>query len=224
MWTISKRNEPQDGQQSYIGGKPSLPQGVTLPVCKLCGQAETLMFQVAFPSDANWSGRTLSCFACMRCADERFLVPEMLDNHRHGCDIPAGFLTSYQRNFAFLVFSTDDARIVEGYDEQVAFTALEIQSGSTSGDIGRIGGTPNWVLEDESPATYDSTTRMEFLMELVPGIQFSTVDGAPPQTELDIFGSPSPSPLEYYQLFLGNATYLFGTSAGDPLVYALTQV
>lgn len=224
MLNLSKRSEPQDGQQSYIGGRPSLPPGTTLPVCRLCGQPQTFMFQVAFPSEADWSGKTLSCFACMRCADERFLIPEMLDDHCQGCNIPASFLTSYERNFAFLAFPTDDARIVEDYDEQVAFFALEGESDSASGVFGKIGGVPNWVLDDESPATYNSTTPMVFLLELMPGIQFTKVEGALPQTELDIFGSPSPSPLEYYQLFLGNAIYLFGTSVGDSLVYAVTQV
>jgi hypothetical protein len=224
MWTLFKRDEPQNGQQSYIGGKPSLPMGTTLPVCKLCGHTETFMFQVAFPSEAAWGGRTLSCFACMRCADERFLIPEMLDDHRQGCDIPAGFLMSYQRNFAFLAFPTSDARIVKNYDEQVAFVSLELQRGSDSGGFGRIGGAPNWVLEDEGPATYGSKIPMVFVLELMAGIHFSNVDGALPQMEIDIFGNPSPSPLQYYQLFLGNATFLFGTSSGVPLVYAITQV
>ena len=158
----------------------------------------------------------------MRCADERYLIPEMLDDHRQGCNIPAGFLDSYQRNFAFLTFPTADAVIADDYVEEVAFSALE--AGSSSSDFGKIGGVPNWVSGDESPATYDTKTPMVFLLELMPGIQFAKVEGALPQMELDIFRSPSPSPLEYHQLFLGNATYLFGTSASEPLVYAVTQV
>jgi len=148
----------------------------------------------------------------------------MLGDHRRGCDIPASFLISYQRNFAFLVFPTSDAKIVENYSEQVAFVALELRNGSASGAFGKIGGSPNWVLEDDSPRTYGSTTPMVFLLELSPGIEFGKVKGALAQTEIDIFGDPSPSPLEYYQLFLGNATFLFGTSSGVPLVYAITQV
>lgn len=222
MWNLSRRREPQDIQRSYVGGKPSLPSRTTLLFCRLCGQNQTFMFQVAFPSGTNWSGKTLACFACMRCADERFLIPEMLDDHLQGCDIPAGFLTSYARNFAFLVFPTNEAKIVEDYDEQVAFFALELQG--PSAEFGRIGDTPTWISHDESPATYNSTVPMVFLMELVPGVQFTKVERAPPQTELDILGRPSPSPLDCYRLFLRNAIYLFGTSVGDPLVYAVTQV
>ncbi|MEZ6141914.1 MAG: hypothetical protein R3B84_15185 [Zavarzinella sp.] len=224
IWTLFKRIAPQNDQQSFIGGKPFLPTGTNLPTCKLCGQREAFMFQVAFPPQANWGGRTISCFACMRCADESFLIPEMLEEHWQGCDIPNGFLQSYQRNFTFLVFPTNDAKIVENYEEQVAFVALELQSGLANGGFGKIGGTPNWVLDDETPATYSSKIPMIFILELSPGIQFPKVQGALPQTELDIFGSPSTSPLDYYQLFLGNATFLFGTSSGDPLVYAITQV
>jgi len=224
MWKLSRKSESQGEQASYIGGKPSLPAGTTIPVCKLCGQVETFMFQVAFPSGADWSGRTLGCFACMKCADENFLIPEMLNTQLHGADVPAGFLNSYQRNFAFLVFPTEDGRIVEDYDEQVAFVALEVSANAGPGDFGKIGGSPDWVLDDESPATYDSSAPMVFLLQVTPGIQFNIVDGAAPQIELDIFGKPAPSPLDYYQLFLGNALYLFGTSAGSPLVYAITQV
>lgn len=224
MLNLSIRNASQGSQQSYIGGKPSVPAGTKLPDCKLCGQAQTFMFQVAFPSGTDWVGKTLSCFACMKCVDERFLIPEMLDNHSRGCDIPDGFLTTYDKNFAFLVFSTSDAIMIEDYEEEVAFFALETVSESTHGDFGKIGGIPDWVLEDESPATYASTTPMVFLLELMPCIQFIKVEGARPQMELDIFGNPSPSPLGYYQLFLGNTTYLFGTMGNDSLVYAITQV
>ena len=160
----------------------------------------------------------------MRCADDRFLIPEMLDDQRRGCNIPAGFLDSYERNFAFLVFSTADLRVVDNYHEHVAFFALHMQRDSAPRDFGKIGGAPSWILDDESPATYDSTVPMVFLMELMPALHFTKVQGAPPQVELDLLGRPSLSPLEYYQLFLGNATYLFGTSVGVPRVYAITQV
>ena len=147
----------------------------------------------------------------------------MLDDRSPGHDIPAGFLTSYERNFKFLTFPTREAKVTRNYKEEVAFRALKLKSKSTRGDFGKIGGAPDWVLDNESPGTYNTTTPMAFLLELMPGIHFETVDEAPPQTELDIFGNPSLSPLNSYQLFLGNAVYLFGTSVGEPLVYAITQ-
>ncbi|QDV88492.1 hypothetical protein TBK1r_75250 [Stieleria magnilauensis] len=181
------------------------------------------MFQVAFPDVCVWERMTLACFVCMRCADERFLIPEMLREHQRGADIPGGFLSLYQRNFRFIVFPTLQAQKVDDYVEETEFYSLQFSDNSDRFDFGKIGGKPSWLLEDETPATYDSSTPMEFLMELVPGLQFSVVDGASPQVELDIFGMPSPSPLEYYQLFLGNSIYLFGTKDGEPLVYAITQ-
>lgn len=224
MWKLSRKNESQDGQSSYVGGKPSIPAEVSIPTCRLCEQKQTFIFQVAFPPKSDWHGRSLACFACMRCADENFLIPEMLSNHLQGHDIPGGFLDLYQKNFAFLVFPTDDARMLESYDEQVAFSALDVTPGHEVGDFAKIGGAPDWMLDDESPATYDSNVPMVFLIQLVPGLQFDIVDGAPPQTELDIMGNPSPSPLGHYQLFLGNTIYMFGTTVGDPLVYAITQI
>ena len=65
---------------------------------------------------------------------------------------------------------------------------------------------------------------MEFLAEIKPNIQFQVEENAPPQIEMDLFGKPSASPLNYYQLFLGNAIYLFGTIRNKQLVYAITQV
>jgi hypothetical protein len=224
MWYLNRKEETQTSQTSFVGGRPSLPSGVDLPICALCGERQTFMFQVAFPHGSDWAERTLACFSCMRCADENFLIPEMLSSHRSGANIPAGFLTSYQRNFAFLVFPTANSKLVSNYVQEVAFHALEFSKTAGPARFGKIGGAPNWVLEDEAPGTYDASVPMVFLMELESNVQFSIVDGAPPQMELDLLGNPSPSPLGYYQLFLGNALYLFGTSDGDPLVYAITQV
>jgi hypothetical protein len=224
MWTLSRRCEPQDGQRSYIGGKPSLPPRVKVPVCGLCGQDQTFMFQVAFPSGAEWNGRTLSCFSCTRCADRRFLIPVMLEDQRRGFNIPAQFLKSYGINFTFLVFPTDKAVIAHDYTEQVSFSALQMKRGSKPGDFGKIGGVPDWILEDESPATYNSKIPMLFLLELKPSLLFPMAEGALPQVKLNLFGHPAPSRLDHYKLFLGNAIYFFGTSRGKPIVYAVTQV
>lgn len=148
----------------------------------------------------------------------------MPSDHRRGCNIPGGFLTSYQRNFAFLVFLTDDSQLVTDYDEQIAFSALDFTDDGSIADFGKIGGSPDWILDDESPATYDSSIPMTFLLAFKQGLKFQRVPGSRPQVELDLLGKPSPSPLEYYELFRGNAIYLYGTTTGEPLVYAVTQV
>ena len=66
---------------------------------------------------------------------------------------------------------------------------------------------------------------MIFLMQLMPEMTFPIHASAPPQTRLGLSGKPQPSPHRYYELFLGNAVYWFGTEAGnDPAVYSLTQI
>jgi hypothetical protein len=210
-------------QQSFIGGKPKLPPSASIPSCELCGSTLTFMFQIAFPDGENWSGRTLALFLCAACADENYLIPEMLSSGLRDADIPKGFLTDYQRNFAFLVFPSDEGTILTSYVEAVAYSEIEMHKGDALGTFGKLGGPPNWVLEDESPATYAGTSRLLFLLQLAPDLHFETVSSARPQIELDLTGQPVTSPLGYYQLFLGNALYLFGTDGCEPLVYAITQ-
>jgi hypothetical protein len=214
-----------DSDHSFIGGLPKLPVTEPIPTCTLCGSDQTFFFQVAFPDDHEWGGLSLAVFACISCADEESLIPEMLPGPLCGVDIPKGFLTSYQRNFRFLVFSTD-ATLRRGHVEKVRFKTLVLEpSDDPTVDGHKIGGAPNWALEDEAPGTYASRTPMVFLLQLQQGYEFETVEGAPRQMELDLDGKPKPAARAHYHLFLGNALYLFGTGdLHEPLVYAVTQV
>jgi hypothetical protein len=194
-----------------------------IPTCALCGSEQTFFLQVAFPGDHEWGGLSLAVFACTSCTDEERLIPEMLPGPLCGVDIPKGFLTSYQRNFCFLVFSTY-ATLRRGHVEKVRFKTLVLEpSDDPTVDGHKIGGAPNWALEDEAPGT--SRTPMVFLLQLQQGYEFETVEGAPRQMELDLDGKPKPAARAHYHLFLGNALYLFGTGdLQEPLVYAVTQV
>ena len=88
----------------------------------------------------------------------------------------------------------------------------------------KIGGIANWILEDESPSRYDSSSEMYFLMQIEQDYEFEIVDNAPRQIELDLSGTPSPSDEPFYQLFNSNFIYLFGVKElVTPLVYAITQ-
>lgn len=224
----SPRTGPQvESDQSFIGGLPRLPVTEPIPTCGLCGSEQTFFFQVTFPADHEWTGWSLAVFACTSCADEERLIPEMLPGPIQGVDIPNGFLTSYQRNFRFLVFSTD-ATLRRGYVEKVRFKRLALEpSDDPTVDDRKIGGAPNWVFEDETPGTYASRTPMVFLLQFQQGYEFETIVGAPRQIELGLDGKPKPAARAHYRLFLGNALYLFGTSElelQEPLVYAVTQV
>ena len=222
MTYLNRKKVQQTNQGSFVGGKPLLPAEVSIPKCRLCGNLETFFFQVALASESAWDGKTVSCFSCIKCANREFLIPEMLNMPLRGCNIPKAFLTSYQRNFSFLVFSSEAAQLVKDYEEQVEFFVL--QRTELPGDFGKVGGIPNWTTEDETPSVYDSDTPMVYLFELSPGLEFNIVRNAPAQVELDLVGSPSPSPMGVYQLFLGNAIYLFGTTGDESFIYAITQV
>jgi hypothetical protein len=176
------------------------------------------------PEAALWAGSTVAVFHCIKCADVEHLIPEMLDTKIFGSDIPNRFLEEYQRNFSFIVFPTPLGEIVSLYKEAICFSEIKFLDNKVVGSFGKVGGAPNWLLEDESPATYGKEIEMGFLFEVVPSFRFKLIDGAPCQMELDISGNPAPSPLNYYQLFIGNALYFFGTSIGKRLVYVITQV
>ena len=162
MRYLKRKRESQADQSSFVGGKPHLPEEQSIPTCELCGNSQSFMFQVAFPLNEIWGGRSIAVFFCVHCADEDFFSPEMLPDHLHECLIPDGFLTSYQRNFAFLVFPTAEAMIVRNYEEQVAFRAIEFVENRADAEFGKIGGSPEWELENEAPASYGAVA-MEFL-------------------------------------------------------------
>ena len=215
----------QTGQEDcFIGGKPKLPAGSAVPKCGLCGAEQTFYFQIAFPYDHIWAGLTLAVFACTNCADGDFLIPEMLPGILPGANIPQEYLLRYQRNFRFEVFQTTEGQIVKDYNERIRFRRICLGRCNGS-NIGQVGGMPTWILDDESPDVYNSTTRMCFLLQVGRGAKFEIIENSPPQRELGLSGDPEPSPFDFYQLFLGNEIYFFGTdSSALHLVYALTQV
>jgi hypothetical protein len=181
---------------------------------------------VAFPKANPWAGFSLAVFSCTACADREHLIPEILKGPLRGADIPERFLETYQTNFRFLVFETASARMRSDYRPKIRFMPLFLNPSSDSNIAGdKIGGNPNWLSEDESPKTYAGRTPMFFLLQLQNEYRFHLLEGAPPQIELALDRTPQPSPLNYYQLFIGNALFLFGTAdRQNPLVYAITQV
>lgn len=222
-YSMALEDGAQSGEEdSFVGGRPKLPKEAGIPRCSLCASDQSFFFQVAFPSDHGWAGLSLAVFACTSCADESYLIPEMLPGPLPGADIPAGFLSNYQRNFRFEVFETHRAEIVAGYRERVRFQRIRLGGGGPS--IGQVGGLPSWVLEDESPGTYASSP-MVFLLQLRSHVEFGLIQGAPPQMEIGLLGDPEPAPFDFYKLFIGNTLYLFGTEGlARSEVYAVTQV
>jgi len=112
------------------------------------------------------------------------------------------------------------------YQEKVQFKRWNLTPVSENAiSENKIGGQPNWLLEDESPASYNSTVPMFFLMQLMEDFKFDIVPDAHPQIIISLRGKPEPSEHRYYELFLANQLYFFGTNnRSEPLVYILTQV
>ena len=214
------------GLTSYIGGKPSLPASFALPRCRLCGSEQTFFLQVAFPADHPWHGKSLAVFACTACADKNYRIPPMLETQLKAVDIPDGFLNDYQVNFHFVVFDTATATLRTDAQEKIKFKGLHLKPVEDLGVPGnKLGGIPNWVLDDESPATYRSAIPMFFLLQLEQDFRFEKTLDSPPQMRIGLSGKPEPALLPDYKLFLGNALFLFGTNGSNQYwVYAITQV
>lgn len=227
---VLKKGESTQGQSegdlSFIGGHPRIPETMDIPVCRLCGAELTFFFQIAFPQDHAWADLSMALFACTSCAHEEHLIPEMLEGPLPGVDIPEDFLESYQKNFRVLVFKTEEGRFREDYEEKVAFKRWNlVSSPKVNARDHKIGGKPNWLLEDEAPATYNQTVPMVFLMQILEGFTFDKLPDAPPQMTLGLTGEPEPSDTPYYELFLSNNVYFFGTKGGNErLVYIITQI
>jgi hypothetical protein len=221
---LSEERHQTGNEDSFVGGKPKLPSGTDLPNCGLCGASQTFFFQTAFPADHAWAGLSLAVFQCTSCANQDYLIPEMLPGVLRGADIPSDLLAKYQKNFRFHVFATEHATVVACYREKVVFQPLRLEEDEKTRGIGSIGGAPIWILEDESPATCNSVIPMHFLLQIQDGVEFQIVSGAPRQIELGLTGAQIQSAMPFYQLFIGNAIYMFGTEdRRRPLVYAITQ-
>ena len=210
---------------SFIGGVPRLPATQELPICKLCGAPQTFFFQVTFPSDHFWGGLSMAVFACTSRAHEDYAIPEMISEPLRGAVIPEPFLETYQRNFRVLVFESQDGVLRHDYTEKVKFQAwklVQVSPDEASGKADKVGGEPTWPLDDEAPGSYGGVP-LGFLMQLGEEYTFETVPTAPPQILLDIRFKPKPHP--WYELFLRNNLYFFGTcDRKNPHVYILTQI
>jgi hypothetical protein len=214
-------NQTEDAD-SFQGGQPKLPDNIDLPTCANCQARLTFFFQIAFPVLHSWQGYSMAVFACTSCADEHTLIPEMLQGQLAHAEVTSDFLRQYATNFRTLVFETSAARIRDKYSVAVQFSVLS-PCRHRSAAFAQVGGSPSWVLEDETPSKVAGSTAI-FLFQLLQGLDFRTLGGAPPQMDLALDGSPQLGAPGRYQLFLGNEIYFFGPTEPSSLVYVLTQV
>lgn len=201
---------------------PKLPLALELPKCKLCGSDLTFFFQITFPSSSEWGDIMMSLFACTLCVHADHLIPPMLLNMMPHPSIPKNFLDDYQVNFRVFIFHKNSSIVRREYIERVAFKRWDISQldPKTRGD--KIGGSPNWLLENETPKDYDGQETI-FLLQVLEDRKFEFVPQAPPQQIL--YSIPGTKPQTFYRLFNGNRLFFFGTiDIVNPKVYIITQV
>lgn len=213
-------------EKTFLGGKPYLPANEIIPVCELCSYQLTFFLQVTFPDLHEWNGLTLSLFACTNCHDDNYLIPEMLTLRLQGVVIPDGFLKNYQKNFRVIVFNHNVGVLRKDYEEKIKFKPIHITDSKLSETRKhKLGGEPDWLLEDESPSEYHGN-EMFFLLQIPEEYKFEILPNARGQIKYSYFKNTFiESDKPHYDLFLGNNLYFFGSrDKSNPEVYIITQI
>lgn len=209
---------------SFIGGKPKLPPNVDIPKCVLCGRELTFMFQVAFPQDHPWAGKSMAVFYCIEAWHDKYCIPE-LPQPIANADIPEEFLRNYERNFRVLVFDTPLGKIVDAYQEKVAFQALQaVPEKQTKKDWELvISGRPIWIMGmSEKPKTIAGIGNPILLLQVKEEFHFPVLSTAPKQANPFAPGGKSLFP--WYDLFVSNRIYFWGVqSNGTERIYISVQ-
>ena len=208
---------PADGPLSYLGGRPFLARDAGIPTCAVCSAPMCFFFQVALPAGHPWREKILAMFHCVSCCSDGTLIPKMLTVPLKGADLPSGSLARDQTNFRIVVSDVATVSYRGDYDPPIQYSPI-------SPAAWRVGAEPQWLLDDETPGSYESFAEPVFLFQVPGGMAFPRRPGAPPQKTLDLRGHVVDSELPHYELFLGNAIYLFGfgTPASERIV-VLTQ-
>ena len=210
--------------RSFIGGRPRIPRGIPLPDCARCGERLTFFWQLAFPPGHAWQGRQLALFACTTSYHDADVIPEMLEGELRGADVPPAMIDRYQTNFRLIVSPVDDGALRDDYEPRVAFRRWRLVPSSDPAEPrSKVGGEPAWILDDESPRTFDGTIDALFLLQLEEELRYDRLPAAPPQMIPTLFDGVQPSHEPSYTLFAGNGLYFFGSATGRPLVYVLPQ-
>ncbi|BBN52118.1 hypothetical protein TRE132_02430 [Pseudomonas chlororaphis subsp. aurantiaca] len=90
---INKITEAESA--SYIGGKPALPHGMSIPKSPN-GSLMSFYFTLQLPEAHSLHGYTLSVFAATDDFNEDYTIPEMLKIPLLGAIIPDNFLSDSQ--------------------------------------------------------------------------------------------------------------------------------
>jgi hypothetical protein len=208
---------PGDGSLSFVGGRPFLPPATETPACGVCSARMCFFFQVALPAGHRWQGALVALFHCISCCSEDALIPEMIDAPLQGAEIPRGFLTRFQTTFRIVVGDAATALPRDDYEPLIEHAPIDQSAW-------RVGAEPQWLLDDETPGSYESLDDPAFLFQVPFGMTFPRRSNAPLQKTLDLAGEVVDAERPYYELFLGNASYFFGFGSAAPgRTYVVTQ-
>lgn len=221
---INLVKDVQSSQISFVGGRPNVPDNFEIPKCLLCGSDQAFFLQIELPADCSRSGEVMAIFQCTSCVHEDALIPKMIDGVLKNAVISENFIKSYQKNFRVIFFSKDNINVMDDYIPRIDFREINLLSSKEGVILGRVGGKPAWVMEDEAPCCLDNGKDLNFVVQLNMNFEYEIVSGAPRQIVMDIFGSPRPSDDNYYRLFIGNEVYIFVNNDGYPLPYVITQI
>lgn len=149
-------------ENSFIGGVPKLPKEFEIPLTEETQTQMTFFFQYEFPIGHIYEGLILSMFASTDFCNRNFTIPEMLTGVLKDIDIPEGFLDKYQRYFKMFLYENKEYDLRKDYNPKLVYkkliTSEKVEDNSTL--FAEINEKPDWILDDESPSTYNSTEKL----------------------------------------------------------------
>ena len=226
-WHSMLKKTRQGNATSFIGGKPCIPKDELLPVCKVCGEPLTFFFQVAFPKQHMWAGKSLAFFYCTESYHKhdanRQFPPYITAKESDLFNIPDGEINPeiYQTLFRVIFFNTADGVLREDYTEKVAYKKITWMLGN----ISRrripiiIAGDAIWSSQfgRERPASYEGKP-MHLVLQVADNFNFEKLPDAPPEMEKTFMPDPPFKPREendYTFFYDFNRVYLWGTAEPD---------
>jgi hypothetical protein len=156
MLLIHDGETTADAPVPRTGGVPLVPEGFRWPSCRECDGA------MQFLAHLPLAGAAVSVFFCQT-------DPGMCDDWS-----PTG---GANRAYLFSGPLTPAAVPAEGETLLGAVTALRPHPEDTptkQAVLGRLGGEPDWIQDDETPDCPGCATRMTFTAELEEGRDFAT--------------------------------------------------
>jgi len=223
--------------QSFIGGKPCIPENFDLPICKICGEPLTFFFQIEFPKEHVWAGKSLAFFFCtsyQKHPSGQWLPPEIHPESLNNFIIPDGELDvdRYQTLFRAFVFDTSTGVLREDCREKVIYKEIDwkVSNKKTKTIPIILGNEPIWLVRGSSqkrqPAVYQGKS-MELILQIAEFVNFDRLPDAPPEISKTFLQSSQYSPRiePNYTLFCEfNRIYLWGTVDSEcPAIYLSVQ-